>query len=249
MTDVTPIVLPSVQVAVNNAKSEVGAVRKQERNSAQGFNFRGIDAVVNACASALNKHGVVTSPQLVSYTYETVEVGQKKTSMAHVIATVDYVFTGPAGDTLVSRVLAEAMDSGDKACAKAMSVAYRIALLQTLNLPTDEPDPDSESYERSAGTIGLSQTPKITHTGNPGKIVKTGVKTDWAEIVISAKTVDALRDAWKDAGKAGALHEIVVGDGGEKMTVQELLYKRNDELSLTKSPVGAGIGSGENPGA
>ena len=30
-----------------------------------------------------------------------------------------------------------------------MSVAFRIALLQALALPTDEPDPDSYSYERS----------------------------------------------------------------------------------------------------
>jgi hypothetical protein len=41
------------------------------------------------------------------------------------------------------------MDSGDKAAPKAMSVAYRIALLQALNLPTDDADPDSQSYERS----------------------------------------------------------------------------------------------------
>ncbi len=41
------------------------------------------------------------------------------------------------------------MDGGDKATAKAMSVAFRIALLQALALPTSEPDPDSSSYERS----------------------------------------------------------------------------------------------------
>lgn len=42
------------------------------------------------------------------------------------------------------------MDSGDKATAKAMSVAFRTALLQALCLPTDEIDPDAESYERSS---------------------------------------------------------------------------------------------------
>ena len=41
------------------------------------------------------------------------------------------------------------MDSGDKATPKAMSVAFRIALLQALALPTDEPDPDSYAYERA----------------------------------------------------------------------------------------------------
>ncbi len=42
------------------------------------------------------------------------------------------------------------MDSGDKATAKAMSVAYRIALIQALNAPTGDPDPDTQTYERSA---------------------------------------------------------------------------------------------------
>ena len=42
------------------------------------------------------------------------------------------------------------MDVGDKGTPKAMSVAYRIVLLQMLCIPTDEPDPDSQSYERAA---------------------------------------------------------------------------------------------------
>jgi hypothetical protein len=42
------------------------------------------------------------------------------------------------------------MDSGDKAVPKAMSVAFRTALLQALALPTDEPDPDASTYERAA---------------------------------------------------------------------------------------------------
>jgi len=48
------------------------------------------------------------------------------------------------------------MDSGDKATAKAMSVAFRTALLQSLSLPTDEVDPDATSYERSSGTDVLA---------------------------------------------------------------------------------------------
>src|SRR5690606_2912843 len=43
----------------------------------------------------------------------------------------------------------EALDSGDKATAKAHSVAYRTFLLQALTIPTHEPDPDESSPERS----------------------------------------------------------------------------------------------------
>jgi len=141
---------PTIVEALAAVMSEVSAVKKEDRNEAQRFMFRGIDAVVNAVAPALRKHGVIVMPTLLDYQYQTVEVGKNRTQMAHVIVRVRYVFSGPAGDAMCSEVIGEAMDSGDKAVAKAMSVAFRIALLQSLALPTDEPDPDSHSYERSA---------------------------------------------------------------------------------------------------
>lgn len=132
-----------------DVKREVRPVGKDSYNEQQRFKFRGIDAVVNAAAPALDKHGVLTVPTLEKLTYSTVEVGSKRTQMAHAQVEVTYTFYGPRGDHFCARVPGEAMDMGDKATAKAMSVAYRIALLQALNLPTDDPDPDSQSYERS----------------------------------------------------------------------------------------------------
>lgn len=145
-----------IQVLLNKVMKEVQPVAKTDRNVAQNFNFRGIDSVVNAVSPALKKHGVIVTPNVIKYDYSTVEVGIKRTSMGHVRLTVEYVFTGPMGDCLTTCVVSEAMDSGDKATAKAMSVAFRIALLQALALPTDEPDPDHDTYERSAVVQPLS---------------------------------------------------------------------------------------------
>lgn len=146
--------------------AEVQSVRKTERNQQQGFSFRGIDAVVNAVGPALRKHEVVVLPEVERYEYSTVEVGRNRTPMAHVLVTVSYTFVGPAGDALRARVAAEAMDSGDKATAKAMSVAFRTALLQALALPTDEPDPDASSYERSSAA---SSTPGVSAPPDEGE--------------------------------------------------------------------------------
>jgi len=128
---------------------EAGAVRKTERNTHQNFNFRGIDSVVNAVSPALRKHGVVVVPTLNDCIYETVTVGQNRTQMGHVRVNVTYTFFAPDGSSVASTVSAESMDSGDKATAKAMSVAFRTALLQTLCLPTDDADPDTFTYERT----------------------------------------------------------------------------------------------------
>jgi hypothetical protein len=135
--------------ALSAVMDEVGGVSKKERNNAQGFNFRGIDAVVNAVSPALRKNNVVVVPELINAEYETVTVGAKQTLMGHARVTVKYAFYAQDGSNIAATVAAESMDSGDKATAKAMSVAFRTALLQALCLPTDETDPDANSYERS----------------------------------------------------------------------------------------------------
>jgi len=140
---------PTIQQSLALVMEDVQAVAKKDRNNAQGFSFRGIDAVVNAVAPALRKHKVVVVPVVLEHQYGTVEIGKNRTPMSHVILKVSYKFIGIAGDAIEAVVVSEAMDSGDKAMSKAMSVAFRTALLQALALPTDEPDPDSVSYERS----------------------------------------------------------------------------------------------------
>ena len=147
--------LPIAQ-ALSEIMKAVGAIAKKDKNTAQGFNFRGIDSVVNAVSPALQKFGVIVVPSVEEYDYQTVEIGKNRTAMGHVRVKVTYTFIGANGDTIKATVVGEAMDSGDKATAKAMSVAFRTALLQSLSLPTDEVDPDATSYERSSGTDVLA---------------------------------------------------------------------------------------------
>lgn len=132
---------------------DAGAVRKTERNTHQQFNFRGIDNVVNAVSPALRKHGVVVVPTLNHIEYEQVEIGERRTRMGYVRINVTYTFYAPDGTSIATTVAAESMDSGDKATAKAMSVAFRTCLLQTLCLPTDEADPDADTYIRSDAPV------------------------------------------------------------------------------------------------
>jgi hypothetical protein len=218
--------LPTIYEALKAVKTAVGPVSKSETNQAQRFNFRGIDAVVNACAPALNEHGIIVTPKVTEYVYETVTVGKAQTQMGHVTVMATYTFHGPGGDTVESTVIAEAMDSGDKACAKAMSVAYRIALLQTLNLPTDEPDPDSTSYERSGESSPKAQTVVRRESAK---------NRDWGKDVYAAVTIAELRNVWKDAGAAGALQTQVVDRNGEFKSLQDVLYARSDEISFRES--------------
>lgn len=128
---------------------DVGAVSKDGRNQSQGFNFRGIDAVVNAVGPVFRRHGVIAAPTVEDAHYDTIPTKNGGT-MRQCTMKTRWRFHGPAGDYLDAVVMSEAMDSGDKATSKAHSVSYRTALLQVLCIPTDEPDPDESNFERAS---------------------------------------------------------------------------------------------------
>lgn len=136
---------PTIYEALNAVSNDVTFIGKNNKNTHQGFNFRGIDDVMNTFGPSLRRHGVIAIPRVVSAKH-----GEKQTrnSVAKTVdLIVEYIFYGPAGDSITSSVAAESFDSGDKATAKAMSAAMRTAFLQVFCLPTNEPDPDEFSYE------------------------------------------------------------------------------------------------------
>lgn len=139
--------MTSVYEAWNEVMRDVQAIRKDSRNAQQGFNFRGIDAVMNAVGPALRDHGVTIIPNSVEAKHRDFTTA-KGTVMHEAIVTVGYSVIGPDGQGFTGQSVGEAADAGDKATSKAMSVAYRTFLLQALTIPTDEPDPDETITDR-----------------------------------------------------------------------------------------------------
>lgn len=148
---------PTVIEALNSVMSDVQAIKKDDRNTQQNYSFRGVDAVVNAVGPALRRHGVIVVPVAASCESEHYTTA-RGTPMRGVTLTVSFRFYGPAGDSIDATVCGEASDSGDKAVPKAHSVAYRTLLLEALCIPTDEPDPDEETYVRA---------PDVVHDDDP----------------------------------------------------------------------------------
>jgi hypothetical protein len=142
--------MTTIYEAMNAVMVALPALGKTEVNAQFGYNFRGVDGVVNAVGPLLREQGVIVVPNVQEFEYSSIEVGSHRTPMGHARVIVTYTFWGPEGDHIVTSAAGEAMDSGDKATPKAMSVAFRTALLQALCLPTHEPDPDAQNYERAA---------------------------------------------------------------------------------------------------
>jgi hypothetical protein len=209
----------TIAQALNEVMKQVGAVKKNDRNASQGFNFRGIDAVVNAVSPALQKYGVIVVPSVEDYEYASVEIGKNRTVMGHVKVKVTYTFIGAGGDAIKATVVGEAMDSGDKATAKAMSVAFRTALLQTLSLPTDEADPDSQSYERSdkvvVDTTALAKA--IGEASELETLAKLGAYITKYKDAIEPAILETLRISFKEAQNRVGTSPVV-----ETSTAKEL---------------------------
>ena len=171
---------------LNKVMEDVRAIGKTDVNSQQKFNFRGIDSVVNAVGPALRKHGLVIVPEVLDEAHDVIASssgGQLKVArlkVAYSVFSVD-------GDPISGTVCSEAFDSGDKATAKAMSVAYRTFLLQLLCIPTDEPDPDSYSYE----------------IGSAKATAKAPEAVDWLARAKATKNLPDLQKVYHEARAAG----------------------------------------------
>jgi hypothetical protein len=148
---------PMIWTLLARAMNEVLAVGKHGFNEQQKYNFRGIDDVINALGPALRKHGVIPVPRLQKATYRDTLTTGKASPTREVTVEVCYCFTAPDGSVAEVIVPGESLDQSDKGSAKAMSVAYRIALIQLFCLPTHEPDPDS-SYSTRSGMGAMAAT-------------------------------------------------------------------------------------------
>lgn len=165
--------LPTVQQALVRVMRDVRALDKSDRNNHGNFNFRGIDATLNAIGPALRNHEVIVFPCLLEKNVEwlTTSSGRQRRL---VTVTMRYTFIGPRGDQLETTVIGEAADDGDKGFSKAQSVAMRIALLQTFALPTQEKDPDAYTYDLSTDAVEQETERQQVRAERTDRQVRTG---------------------------------------------------------------------------
>lgn len=137
---------------MSQVMADIGPVKKDQKNQAQGFKFRGIDQFVNALHPVLVKHGVFMTPRVVQESHEVKEVTRSNGKTGydkHVHLMVEYDFYAEDGSKVtVGPIAAEGLDSGDKSTNKALSAALKYALIQTFSVPTEDMvDGDAESPE------------------------------------------------------------------------------------------------------
>ncbi len=130
--------------AVSRALSK-GGISKDRKNAQQGYNFRGIDDVLNSLSAALVDAGLVILPRCTHR--EVVErTTAKGGALFNVTCAVEFdLVSVEDGSKHTVCTYGEAMDSADKATNKAMSAAYKYLALLVFCIPTEAtPDTDAD---------------------------------------------------------------------------------------------------------
>lgn len=145
-TDKVPAVYTAIGM-VQGALATTG-IGKGRRNEQQGYAFRGVDDIYNAVARLLSTHGLCILPRCTERTVVE-RTNAKGTALFYVTVRAEFDFVSAAdGSRHTVVTYGEAMDSGDKATNKAMSAAYKYALLQTFAIPTEgDNDADATTHE------------------------------------------------------------------------------------------------------
>ena len=153
---------------------EVPAIGKNQKNSQQGYNYRGIDDAMNAMQNILPKYGVFYVPEVIE-SHREERTTAKGGNLIYSVLKVRYTFYAEDGSHVSAVVQSEGMDSADKSSNKAMSAACKYALFQVFNIPTKEVvDPDAETPEPSVKkpTTAPIAYPPIAYPGDEALLKK-----------------------------------------------------------------------------
>jgi len=125
---------------------EIEPIQKNKTNNqGAGFKYRGIDDVMNSLHECFAKNDVFITSEVLSRT-EVERQSKTGGALFYVTAKIKFNFFTTDGSCVSSIINGTAMDSGDKADNKCLSIALKYALLQAFLIPTEEmKDPDGET--------------------------------------------------------------------------------------------------------
>ena len=170
---------PLIYKKIIEVMADINAIGKDRRNQQQGFQFRGIDDVMNELHGSLSKCGVFVLPNVLEETRTTGKTSRGG-DMFYTRLKINFGFYAEDGSHVDAVVIGEAMDTGDKASNKALSIGLKYAMLQVFCIPTeDEKDPDAVSPQPAAGT--MQQQPQQKKTAAKFDFEPKGGETTPAE--------------------------------------------------------------------
>jgi type IV secretory pathway VirJ component len=185
--------VPAIYSSIIGVMDDIGAIGKDKKNSMQGFNYRGIDDVMNALQPALIKNSIFITSELIDTRTEERTTSKGGLMIYRINRYKFHFISGIDGSEITTEALGEASDTSDKASNKSMSVAYKYACFQIFCIPTEEMvDPDSETVEAKAPSKApakaqpaKSESQKPANAAAPSNAAETKAESKVAESTTS----------------------------------------------------------------
>jgi len=164
-------------IASVSAELAHSGISKDRNNLQQGYKFRGIDDCLNALAPLLAKHHLVLLPEVLERDKAERETKQGG-ALFYVTVKVKYVFVNTEDFSKHDVITyGEAMDTADKATNKAMSAAYKYAVIQAFCIPTEgDNDADATTYDVKASPVRTVMQSKQTAQAKIAELRQEGNK-------------------------------------------------------------------------
>ena len=123
--------------AINAVAADLAeaGIPKSHSNDAEGYEYRSIDDVLNRLAPLLAKHRLCVLPRVLRRRVVERRGDGGATLIAVELKVAFDFISADDGSRHTVKVFAESLDSGDKATAKAMAAAFKIAMIQSLCIP------------------------------------------------------------------------------------------------------------------
>lgn len=172
--------------AVAGELAEKGISKARKQGSQVNYAFRGIDDVYNALAPALVKHKLLILPRCTERSC-CERTSKNGGALFYVTVRAEFDFVSTEDGSIHTVVTyGEAMDSGDKATNKAMSIAYKYAAFQAFCIPTEETaiDADAEVHQvqPAAADQILAEFTQYASTENDSKRLQENYATTWSRL-------------------------------------------------------------------
>ena len=139
---------PQVYRAITAISAELSGagIAKRHRNERDDYRYRSIDDVLNRLSPLLAKHKLCVLPRVLERTSAD-RIGDGDLLLVGVTLRIAFDLISSAdGSSHTVEAFGAALDHSDKATAKAMSSAYKHAMLQVFCVPVAQVDADASSY-------------------------------------------------------------------------------------------------------
>lgn len=148
--------------AIAAIMQEIPGIGRDNR-SEQGYNYRGIESITRHLQPLLGKYGVVFVPKVLARFTKDLTINSKPWTEEQL--TVEYTVFGPGGldDCFtVGPIIGLGRDNSDKGSNKALTQAYKYALIQTFCIGDAKDDADQhKAAEADAPQLSVVDRAKV----------------------------------------------------------------------------------------